>query len=114
VKEPLDPFGADVLLEPVKITRAKRERHYEDTGNRYAKSKGFEVYKVRFVGQSGFPDRLYMKKGKKQLWWEWKRPDEKPEPLQYTRMTELRETGAEVGWSDNVQDFKDALDRLDC
>lgn len=105
-----DPWDSDAPL--VKITRPVRERTVEQRGDRYAKKFGFKAYKLKVVGQDGFPDKVYLGRGK-MLWWEWKKLGEEPEPHQYERMKELREAGQKnVGWSGNFEDFKTAFDKL--
>lgn len=102
----------DPTAAPIKVERKPRERSVQQRGDRYAKSLGFEAYKVRVVGQDGFPDKVYMGHGLT-IWWEWKKKGKKPEPHQYNRMTELRAAGqVHVGWSDNFEEFKNYVDAL--
>ncbi len=107
------PSPFDVELKMVKPKKLRKERTRESAGNRYAKSLGWDCYKVRFVGQAGFPDRLYMKRGSnKKLWWEWKKVGESPDARQLQRIEELRATGDPVGWSSDIDIFKKAIDEL--
>ncbi len=105
-----DPWDSDAPL--VAISRPVRERTTEERAKRYAKKHGIAAYKLKVIQQDGFPDDVFLGNGK-MLWWEFKKKGEKPEPLQYTRMDELRAAGQKhVGWSDSFDDFKNEFDRV--
>lgn len=101
-----DPW--DVETGPRPVTRVKRERTVERAGDLLAERRGYEALKVRVMGQDGFPDKWYVRKGHT-LIWEWKKLGEVPEGLQPLRLEWLAEVGYDVGWSDNVAEFERRL-----
>lgn len=69
-----------------------------------AKTQGWRVYKVQFLGVRGAPDRLFGKK-KRPVMIEFKAVGEEPTAQQLIRHQELRENfGIEVYWTDNYAD----------
>jgi hypothetical protein len=105
-----DPWDLDKLPEP--SPRKRRERTAQRRALKYARDNGWVAGKVKIVGQTGFPDTLCVKSGRKTLWWEFKKKGETPDDHQQERMNQLRGDGTIVGWSDNFELFKHALDNM--
>lgn len=74
-----------------------KEKPVENSGNDYAKSKGWLVYKFVSPGNAGVPDRLYVRCGKV-IFVEWKRPSKNPKARarQESQHNRLRRAGVEV------------------
>lgn len=74
----------------------------------YAERRGWWVGKFVSPGQTGVPDRLFIRRGRV-IFLEIKRPGEKPTEKQYSKHREMRNYGAEVYWVDNLDDAKAIL-----
>lgn len=55
----------------------------------YAKSKGILTPKIRVIGERGWPDRIFIDQEGWHVYWEFKRPGERLEPIQAYRIAEL-------------------------
>lgn len=68
-------------------------------------AQGYYVVKLILTNKSGIPDLLCLKNGKA-FFVEVKRPGEKPRPLQYHRINELKEMGfrCEVWDNSNIEE----------
>jgi hypothetical protein len=74
----------------------------------YAILRGWWAAKFVAPGQTGVPDRLFIRRGR-HIFLEIKRPGEEPTPKQYSKHKEMRAHGAEVYWVDNLEDAKAIL-----
>jgi hypothetical protein len=85
------------------VLRPKSETDIEQADRDRAKAAGWKVYKLVCVGQKGFPDRLYVRKGVSILM-EWKKPDSGVlSESQVRRQTELRAEGMLVYVVDSLE-----------
>lgn len=62
------------------------------------------VLKFTPTAQAGWPDRIALIPGGSPVFMEFKRPGEKPRPLQYRRLRQLRDLGYAAEWFDNADD----------
>lgn len=76
------------------------EKDIEERVRAWAKKMGFLVVKVRFV-DVGYPDRLFISTYGHTIFIEFKRPGEKPDPIQNFRLKQLRERNIPAYWVDN-------------
>lgn len=60
------------------------------------------VLKFSPAGQAGFPDRIALIPGGSPVFMEFKRPGEKPRPLQRRRIKQLRDLGYCAEWFDDA------------
>lgn len=65
------------------------EKDIEGSVCRWAKTKKFLVVKVKFV-DIGYPDRLFISPKGHTIFIEFKKPGEKPDPIQNYRLSQLR------------------------
>lgn len=72
---------------------------------RYARTRGWICEKVVSLSRKGWPDRLFIRKGRV-VFCELKRPGEEPNAQQAKRHRELIAAGAEVVWFDNLEAAK--------
>jgi hypothetical protein len=89
---------------------AIRESMIEKACKKWAELAGWLVIKYR--GERGYPDRLFVKGGV-HVWIEIKRPGGVPTGAQYYRIRELKDSGANAEWADNLGDLKSILNSLD-
>ena len=64
---------------------------------------GVDSIKLNLQGNRGYPDRLFLLP-LRPAWIEFKRPGEKPTPLQYYRLWAMDQLGYDVTWTDNEND----------
>lgn len=74
----------------------------------YAQRRGWWASKFVAPGQTGVPDRLFIRRGR-HVFIEVKRPGEEPTPKQYAKHDEMRVYGAEVHWVDSLDDAMEIL-----
>lgn len=74
----------------------------------YALVRGWMALKFVSPGQTGVPDRLFIRRGR-HVFMEVKKLDERPTEKQEAKHREMREHGAEVHWVDNLDDAKAIL-----
>lgn len=74
---------------------AKRESGIETEIINAGAARGFETRKMKFIGVTGCPDRIFYTTGRL-LWMEIKRPGKHLEPRQITEVKKLRDAGQEV------------------
>jgi len=86
----------------------KRESEIQEKVTLYATSIGLIPVRINVTGRKGWPDYLYGYRGKV-LFIEYKRPGEKPEPLQEYVHSQLREQWFPVLVVDNVERGKEIL-----
>ncbi len=79
------------------------ESYIERKVKSWARSKGVLCLKLTPQGTAGYPDDLFLFRGRTALI-EFKRPGGKPRPLQLVRIAELEQQGFPVGVIDNVDD----------
>lgn len=89
-------------------TNPPRESKVEAAIREYALRRGWFVAKFTSPGQTGVPDRLFIRNGV-HIFIEVKRPGEKPTPKQLSKHEEMRRYGAVVHWVDNVEDAMEIL-----
>lgn len=82
--------------------KVERESKVEADIRDYALRRGWFVAKFVSPGQTGVPDRLFIRRGR-HVFIEIKRPGEKPTPKQLSKHEEMRGFGAEVYWVDNLE-----------
>ena len=73
---------------------------------RYARARGWICEKVVSLSRKGWPDRIFIRKGRIVLC-ELKAPGIEPSLQQLKRHRELREAGAEVVWFDDLEAAKE-------
>lgn len=83
------------------------EKDIEDVVVKWAIKNGFLAPKVKFV-EAGWPDRLFLGYGAS-IFIEFKRPGERPDPLQEYRIAEIRKHGIPAFWCDNTVEAIDLL-----
>ena len=87
------------------------ESRIETKTTEYAQSLGMMSLKLNVKGQRGWPDRIYVWKGK--VWFvEFKRAKEKPRPLQLFIHDCLRKQGIVVRIIDNLIDGRTMINEL--
>lgn len=82
-----------------------RELYIEAKVCEFAKSHGWLVRKLAWVGREGAPDRFFARAGRV-LMIEFKRLGQKPAPHQEREIARLRAEGVEVHVIDNIEDGK--------
>lgn len=75
---------------------------------KYAQSKG--CYVRKFTGRAGVPDHYFLTPNGFSFFLEFKRPGEKPTPLQDREIREIRKRKGAATWIDNVEDGKKLVD----
>ena len=75
-----------------------------------AQKQGWRCLKFTSPGNNGYPDRIYIKSPGVIVFLEWKALGEKPDPLQWERITELRELGFVAEYVDSVSIAQAALE----
>lgn len=69
---------------------------------KYAEERGWLVRKLTWIGRTGAPDRLYMRRGRF-VFAEFKQAGKKPDPKQAREHERLRAAGAEVVVIDSIE-----------
>lgn len=82
-----------------------RESTIEKAVCKFATDHGCLVMKLAGPNQKGQPDRLFIRDGKV-LFIEFKRPGQKPTPLQEKWLRDLRAQDVDAEWCDNADDGK--------
>jgi hypothetical protein len=78
-----------------------RELAVEGAVVKWAKARGILVLKLNLIGNTGWPDRLFLHEGRV-VFIEFKRPGEKLRRNQPQRVAELRQRGFTVGVYDDI------------
>jgi hypothetical protein len=78
-----------------------RESLIENAVVDYAKKRGFNVRKCRWIGRDGAPDRLFFGKGRA-LWIEFKAFGKQPTARQKREHARMRRNGMEVYVIDDI------------
>ena len=78
------------------------EKHIEQDVCRYARKKGWVVYKFTSPGTRGVPDRIFMRDGVV-FFIEFKSPGQKPSRLQECVHRRIREQGIDVYVVDGIE-----------
>jgi hypothetical protein len=86
------------------------EREIEAVVCKYAKSKGFFVYKFSSPSHAGVPDRMFVAPHQRAFWIEFKRDGGKLTPLQERECDKLVDCGFEVYVVDSVEKGKSVID----
>lgn len=76
-----------------------------------AEAQGYALWKIRFTGRVGFPDRMLVG-GRRDVFLEFKAPGAKPRPSQDRVHEEMRELGLRVEVIDSVEAFEGLLDEI--
>lgn len=87
----------------------KQESEIQEKVTLYASSIGMIPVRINVVGRKGWPDYGYGYKGR-MVFIEYKRPGEKPEPLQSYVHKQLNHCGFSVWVVDDINEGKRALD----
>ena len=97
-------------MSPADLRRrnTKLEKAIEKQACKWAESNGWLHYKMNVLGQRGWPDRVFIKKGKV-LYVEFKAPGKEPNPLQTYRLNSLRMKGVSAFWVSSVLEFTSML-----
>lgn len=82
-----------------------RESNIESKCCKYAKTIGFNPYKMLTPNNRGFPDRMFYGQGKV-FFVEFKSPTGKPTKLQSLRIKHLQDEKFDVYIVNNIEDFK--------
>lgn len=90
---------------------ADLESRIEQKTTDYAKSLGMLSLKLNVVGQSGWPDRLYIWNGRV-LFVEFKAAKEKPRPVQVEIHKRLAERGIQTLVVDNLIDGRRVINEF--
>ncbi len=88
-----------------------RESLIEDDGVKYAKARGWLVYKWAAPGRKGIHDRLHFKNGVS-FSIEYKATGKKATPLQRAEAVKLKAKGIPSRCCDNVQAARAFIDRM--
>ena len=88
-----------------------KEKLIETDGVKYAKDRGWLVYKWAAPGRAGIHDRLHFQKGVA-FSIEYKTTGEKATPKQRLEAMKLRNAGIPSRCCDNVQDARDFIDAM--
>lgn len=86
------------------------EKEIEAAVCKYAKEKGFEVYKFSSPNRVGVPDRMFVAPFQRVFWIEFKRAGGTPTPVQEREARKLTDCGFAVYLIDNVEDGKEVID----
>jgi hypothetical protein len=86
------------------------ERDIEAAVCKYAKDKGFLVYKFSSPNHAGVPDRMFIAPHQRAFWIEFKREGGKLTPLQERECDKLANCGFEVYICDSVEQGKSIID----
>jgi len=86
------------------------EKEIEAAVGRYARDRGFLNYKFTSPNRSFVPDRIFIAKGGKMLFVEFKAPGKKPTVMQAREHDRLREQGCRIYVIDSVDDGKAMID----
>lgn len=78
------------------------EKDIEERVVRWAKERGFLTPKVRFI-EIGYPDRLFISPYGHTIFIEFKRPGEKPDPIQNLRIKQLTNRSIPAYWVDSYE-----------
>ena len=73
----------------------------EERVQKFAQSRGWLVRKLQWIGRTGAPDRLYMRRGR-MVFAEFKQAGKEPDPKQAREHKRVRDVGAEVVVIDSV------------
>lgn len=87
------------------------ERKIENNVSGYAKGKGCLSLKLNVIGQIGWPDRLYLFRGRV-LFIEFKGPGESPRAMQLWVINKIREHGFQVEVVDSVEVGRSLIDKF--
>lgn len=96
---------------PINLTELPLESAVEVKVTEYAKEVGCLHIKLNVQGSRGWPDHLYLYRGKV-LFVEFKRWEEKPRKLQEYRIGKLRSEGFAAIVVDNYRSGRDCIDAL--
>ena len=86
------------------------EKEIEAAVCKYAKEKGFEVYKFSSPNRVGVPDRMFVAPYQRVFWIEFKRPGGKTTPVQDREAAKLVHCGFSVYLVDSVDAGKEVID----
>ncbi len=95
-------FSRRVSIDPMRIGA---EARLEDECRKRIRRSGGRCIKIE--GERGDPDRLIVLPGSVLFFCEFKRPGQKPDPLQAFRLQKFREAGHVAGWVDSIAEFYD-------
>lgn len=73
----------------------------EDKVVKWAQKHKFLTPKVKFM-EAGYPDRMFVSPQGHTIFIEFKRPGQKPTPIQEHRLNELQKRGIPATWCDSV------------
>jgi hypothetical protein len=82
------------------------EKDIEAAVCKYARERGCLVYKFTSPSQRAVPDRLFVLPYGGMVFLEFKRPGQKPTPLQQRELLKLQDQGVRAAWCDSIQQGK--------
>lgn len=88
---------------PLPNMRRDLEVSLEEKVTDYAARRGWWEGKFICPGQTGVPDRIFIRRGRV-IFIELKKDGEKPTRKQLSKHAEMRKYGAEVFWTDNLEE----------
>lgn len=86
------------------------EKQIEAAVCKYAKEKGFEVYKFSSPNRVGVPDRMFIGAYQRAFWIEFKSEGKEPTPVQEREAGRISSKGFAVYLCDNVEQGKEIID----
>lgn len=86
------------------------EKDIEAAVCKYAKEKGFEVYKFSSPNRVGVPDRMFIGAYQRAFWIEFKREGGTPTPVQEREAGKISSKGFAVYLCDNIAEGKSIID----
>lgn len=92
----------------MKSSRKALESGIESDAREYAILRGWWVCKFAPIGQTGVPDRIFIRRGRV-IFIEFKKNGEEPTIKQLKKHEEMRRYGAEVFWCDSLEQAKEIL-----
>ena len=85
------------------------EKTLEKRCKKYLHTSGGWLVKLGWI--RGMPDRMALLPGGVVCFIEFKRPGEKPKPLQYHRLSQLRRLGFLAEWTDSYEGFREIINK---
>lgn len=86
------------------------EKEIESAVCKYAKEKGFEVYKFSSPNRAGVPDRMFIGAYQRAFWIEFKREGGTPTPVQTREAAKISSKGFAVYLCDSIVEGKSIID----
>lgn len=88
-----------------------RESHIEKTCKKLAEAEGYNVRKIKFIAQSGCPDRIFFKRNIL-FWVEFKNETGIISPIQKYQFNLLVDSGQRIFLVDSIEQFNKILKEI--